>query len=141
MTEKFKIGDRFGKTWQFDAQSVKDFAKLAGDLNPLHHDEKFAHDSQFGRLIVSGTQYTAMMMGVVATYVSERSLTVGLNFDFQFKKAIYADETVEFAWEITHIQPKEKLNGDLIDFEGVIYNSQREICTLGQARLLSYHQS
>lgn len=142
MSERlFNVGDKFGKTWQFDAKSVQEFATLAGDFNPLHHDKGFAEQSRFGRLIVSGTQYVAMMMGVVATYVSERTLTVGLNFDFQFKKAIFANEAIEIAWEITKIEASKKLKGDLIYFDGVIYNSDRQVCTIGQAKLLRFYQN
>lgn len=135
----FNVGDCFGKTWTFDEQSVKAFASLVGDTNPLHHDAQFAKNSRFGRLIVSGTQYTAIMMGMVAAYVSERNLTVGLNFSFDFKKAIFANDTIDITWQIDKIDPNEKLGGDLIYFVGKITNQHHQICTTSNATLLSYH--
>ena len=54
----FNVGDTFGKSWQFDEESVKQFATLTGDMNPLHHDSELAAKSRFKRLIVSATQYT-----------------------------------------------------------------------------------
>lgn len=137
--KSFKVGNTFRKTWQFDVQSVKDFATLVGDLNPIHHDEAFAKNSPFGKLIVSSTQYSAMMIGMVATYSGECNMSVGLNFDFQLKKAIYADEAVEMVWEITKIEPNAKLQGDIVSMEGVIYNSQQQICTTAQTKVLSYN--
>lgn len=135
----FKVGDKFSKHWQFDEKSVSEFSNLAGDFNPLHHDKEVAEQSRFKKLIVSGTHYVAMMMGLTATYLNERQSSVGLNFDFQLKKAIFADEAIDIEWEIVKIEPSEKLKGNLIYLSGVIYNSKREVCTVATAKLLSFY--
>lgn len=137
---KFQVNETFGKQWQFDEKSVKEFAILAGDLNPLHHDETAAKNSRFSKLIVSGRQYVAMMMGVVATFVSARQSALGLEFNFQLKKAIFANEAIDIQWKISKIEFNKKLNGNLIYFEGILYNSKQEVCTIGRAKLLSVEE-
>ncbi|AFR20433.1 MaoC domain-containing protein [Burkholderia pseudomallei BPC006] len=74
-------------------------------MNPLHHDEALAETARFGGRIVSGTHYSARMMGMVATFapfLGERraalGLGLGLEFEFGFRKALAAGDTVTMTW-------------------------------------------
>ncbi|QTB51847.1 MaoC family dehydratase [Burkholderia pseudomallei] len=85
--------------------AVRRFAALAGGMNPLHHDEALAETARFGGRIVSGTHYSARMMGMVATFapfLGERraalGLGLGLEFEFSFRKALAAGDTVTMTW-------------------------------------------
>ncbi|CAJ3558059.1 MaoC family dehydratase [Burkholderia pseudomallei] len=85
--------------------AVRRFAALAGGMNPLHHDEALAETARFGGRIVSGTHYSARMMGMVATFapfLGERraalGLGLGLEFEFGFRKALAAGDTVTMTW-------------------------------------------
>ncbi|CAJ9574773.1 MaoC family dehydratase [Burkholderia pseudomallei] len=85
--------------------AVRRFAALAGGMNPLHHDEALAETARFGGRIVSGTHYSARMMGMVATFATflgERraalGLGLGLEFEFSFRKALAAGDTVTMTW-------------------------------------------
>ncbi|WDR88458.1 MaoC family dehydratase [Burkholderia ambifaria] len=88
MNSSYKVGESTSQLVTFDVDSVRQFATLAGDMSPLHHDEAFAKTTRFGGLIVSGTHYSAMMMGMVATFLTERRAGLGLEFEFQFRKAV-----------------------------------------------------
>ncbi|WP_183157424.1 MaoC family dehydratase [Burkholderia pseudomallei] len=87
--------------------AVRRFAALAGGMNPLHHDEALAETARFGGRIVSGTHYSARMMGMVATFapfLGERRAALGLGlglefeFEFGFRKALAAGDTVTMTW-------------------------------------------
>ncbi|CAJ4351647.1 acyl dehydratase MaoC [Burkholderia pseudomallei] len=85
--------------------AVRRFAALAGGMNPLHHDEALAETARFGGRIVSGTHYSARMMGMVATFapfLGERraalGLGLGLGLEFGFRKALAAGDTVTMTW-------------------------------------------
>ncbi|MDY7816502.1 MaoC family dehydratase [Burkholderia pseudomallei] len=87
--------------------AVRRFAALADGMNPLHHDEALAETARFGGRIVSGTHYSARMMGMVATFapfLGERraalglGLGLGLEFEFGFRKALAAGDTVTMTW-------------------------------------------
>jgi hypothetical protein len=58
-----RVGERFTRRASFDADSIRKFATLCGDHNPLHHDERAAAASRFGTLIASGPHVVALMMG------------------------------------------------------------------------------
>ena len=87
--------ERFSSTITLTPSGVSDFARAAGDLNPLHHDPVAAARTRYKRPIASATQTTAQLMGLTATHFSKRGEMVGLDFSFRFKKPIYADETIE----------------------------------------------
>jgi len=88
----FQIGERFERTFVFDADGISAFASMAGDMNPLHHDPAAAAASRFNGMTASGTHTTSIMLGTLATLVSGRGSAVGLEFSVKLKKAISAGE-------------------------------------------------
>ncbi len=65
-----EVGERFEMTVKFEADDAIDFARRAGDHNPLHWDEEAAARSRFGGLIACGPQYASLFMGMAATHFS-----------------------------------------------------------------------
>jgi len=112
------IGATFAQRATFDAASIREFAEMSRDGNPLHHDEAVAAHSEFGTLIASGPHITALMMGLDATYFSRRFDALGLEFSFRFVKAIPAGTELTLEWTITESQMKPSLNGHLVSVEG-----------------------
>ncbi|CAJ2999850.1 acyl dehydratase MaoC [Burkholderia pseudomallei] len=107
MNSSYRVGETVSKIVTFDMNAVRRFAALAGGMNPLHHDEALAETARFGGRIVSGTHYSARMMGMVATFapfLGERraalglGLGLGLEFEFGFRKALAAGDTVTMTW-------------------------------------------
>ncbi len=103
---RVKIGDQFSTQHYFDTTSSQAFARAAGDFNPLHHDEAAAQNSRFGGLIVSGTQTTALMMGLTASYFSALGPTVGMGFTFRFRRPVPMNAHATITWTITDLTPK-----------------------------------
>ena len=112
------VGEQFGQRVTFDARSIRDFATVSGDFNPLHHDEAFARRSAFGTLIASGTHVSALMMGLTATHFSQRCAPLGLEFTLRFVRAVLAGTTLDLRWTLTSLTPKASLCGDLARLEG-----------------------
>lgn len=79
------------------------------------------------------------MLGTLATYVGELEMTVGLEISYQFKKAIFVDDTIEMRWQITKIEHSEKMRGDILHLEGEIHNAQGQLCTVAHAKALHLH--
>lgn len=105
MNSSCRVDETVSKIVTFDMNAVRRFAALAGGMNPLHHDEALAETARFGGRIVSGTHYSARMMGMVATFapfLGERraalGLGLGLEFEFSFRKALAAGDTVTMTW-------------------------------------------
>jgi len=49
-----KVGDYFEYTFLFTQKDVDTFAKITGDKNPIHINEKYASKSIFGKRIIHG---------------------------------------------------------------------------------------
>jgi acyl dehydratase len=112
------VGARFTRRVTFDADAIRHFAALAGDHNPLHHDERVAARGPFGTLIASGPHVAALMMGLDATFLSERHEALGLGFEFRFVKAVPAGATLTLEWSVTGVDYKASLAGYVVSVEG-----------------------
>ena len=112
------LGERFTRRVTFDAASIRAFATLCGDANPLHHDEAVAARSPFGTLIASGPQTTALMMGLNATFFCARFDALGLGFTFRFVKAVPAGATLTLEWTVSRSERKPSLRGHVVSVEG-----------------------
>jgi acyl dehydratase len=88
------VGARITGEVALSLEEIAQFARLSGDLNPLHHDEQYAAQTRFGGVIVSGPQFTSLMMGLTATYFSQETAMPGLEFTFHFRKAVKVGEAV-----------------------------------------------
>ena len=114
------IGETFSKTTTIDAASIRAFATLAGDMNPLHHDEEAAASGPYGALIVSGPQLVSLLLGVDATHFSKAGDALGLGFDFKFVRAVPAGTRLEFSWTVTRCDYKPSLAGWIVAVEGAV---------------------
>jgi acyl dehydratase len=130
------IGESFSSTLALSVDSVKSFATLANDMNPLHHDDAYAAASRFGGLIASGTQPSAHFMALLATHYSTYAQPLGLEFDIKLKKAVYANDTLTITWHVRDAWWKPSLNGDLAQLDGNVVNQHGETVLLGTATIL-----
>jgi acyl dehydratase len=130
------VGERFTDTVILSAASIRAFADSVGDSNPLHHDEVLAARSRFGRLIASGTHSSALLLGLTAAYFSRRAQPLGLEFSVQFHQAVGVGDTLELAWNVTRVQAKPSLNGDLVWLDGEARNQHGEVALAATATLL-----
>lgn len=131
-----KIGETFGATLALSRDSVKSFATLVNDLNPLHHDDAYAAQSRFGGLIASGTQPTAHFMAMIATHFSQNTQPLGLEFDMKLKRAAHAHDVLTFEWRVVDAYWKSSLNGDLVKLEGTAKNQHGDTLIVGRSTIL-----
>ena len=113
-----RVGARAARRATFDADAIRRFATLCGDHNPLHHDDTVAAAGPFGTLIASGPHVVALMMGLDATFLSQRHAALGLGFEFRFVKAVPAGTTLTLEWTVSAIEHKASLRGDVVSVEG-----------------------
>jgi acyl dehydratase len=135
---RFTVGDQFARTFEIDAASIRRFAEMSGDHNPMHHDEAVARASRFGGLIASGTQTSALMMGALASHISEKAPAVGLEFSFRLRKAVRAGETLRLVWRVAAIESKRSLGGDIVTYEGELVNQDGAVAVSATCANLVY---
>lgn len=109
MDDMVRLGASFEAEHVFETKASQEFARLVGDTNPMHHDEAFARGSRFGGLIASGTETTARMMGLTAAHFSRFGETVGLEFNFRFRRAVPMGARTVIRWTVSEIVEKPGL--------------------------------
>lgn len=122
-----KVGFSFEKTIQLTKEEISTFAKLSGDMNPLHHNEDRAKSSRFGSIIASGPQSSALFMGTIATYLAPGYLVMGMRIEGEFKAPIKPNLDLQIRWVAKTVIPKPKLSGYIVANEGGIYHKNQEL--------------
>lgn len=121
-TPPFVIGQELSAPIVFTPGSVRAFAALTHDTNPLHHDEDLAAASRFGGLIASGTQTTGLLLGSLAGHIFPDNASLGLGCSFLLKKAVPARSAMTARWRVLTITPKPSLSGVIMTLEGGLYD-------------------
>ncbi len=128
--------ERFSQVLSLTPRAASAFASAAGDPNPVHHDSQYAATTRFGRLLASGPQTTAHLMGLTASHFFKRGAMLGLEFWFRFRRPVYADETITLEWLVVAVKHNPRLNGDVIDLRGRIRKETGETAVGAKGRVL-----
>lgn len=131
-----RMGERLEATLDLPPDSIKSFATLVNDQNPLHHDDAYAKVSRFGSLIASGTQPTAHLMAMLATHFSAYAQPLGLEFGIKLVRAVRANDVLTMRWRVIDAQWKTSLNGDLVKLEGEAQNQLGETVVKATATIV-----
>jgi acyl dehydratase len=133
-----RIGDRFSRDADFTEESIRRFASIVGDTNPLHHDAAAAAASPFGRLIASGTQTFSMMLAAVPDYLAAWHPNVGLEASVRLLRPIRAGDRAQIEWEITDIADTPKLRGWIVAVSGRLVRNDGVIALTATSKSLVY---
>ena len=103
---KLKIGDSYKEEFVITQEMVNKFAKLSGDKNPLHIDQKFAATTRFKKPIVHGLFSVTSFGKVMGTkFPGSGSIHVAQNLSF--KRPLYPDEKYYVYIELIRIVKKK----------------------------------
>jgi acyl dehydratase len=127
MGDLVKVGERITEEARFGKEEIVEFARLAGDFNPLHHDEEYAKTTRFGGIIACGPQIASRFLGMTATHFSKRGASLGLEFTLRFAGPVHPEERMEMVWEVVEVTHKPKLNGEIVKLEGKVTNPAGDV--------------
>jgi acyl dehydratase len=130
------VGETFETTLDLPPESIRHFAALVNDTNPLHHDDTYARASRFGTLIASGTQPTAHLMAMLAAHFSRDAQPLGLEFGIKLTRAVKANDTLTLRWRVIEAKWKQSLGGDLVKLEGGASNQLGETVMKATATII-----
>jgi len=82
--------------------SVRTFAALTGDYNPLHFDPEFAAGTKFGRLVAQGGLTTGILHALVAMDMPGPG-TVFLSQTWKFTAPVYIGDTITARAEVVSL--------------------------------------
>jgi acyl dehydratase len=139
-TAPLRAGESCQRTVRYTAEEIAQFARLSGDTNPVHSDDQTVRDSLHGRVIATGQQTAAQMIGLVSSHCSaapdgHRRDVLCLNFNFAFKAPVFPDEDVQLQWRVSSIEWNERLAGWVGHVDGTAVASGRT-CVIGRGTVL-----
>lgn len=137
---KVRPKERFSSKVTLTPGIVADFARAAGDDNPIHHDPTFAATTKYRRPIASGTHTTALLLGLTASHFSKSGSMVGLEFWVKFRRPVFADETIFIEWLVIKVTPNYRLHGDVVDLRGRIKGEDGQTAVGAKGRVLVTEQ-
>lgn len=124
----YQVGDGFLFEKHISANDVKQFARIVGDLNPIHLDEEFAEKSFFKKRIVHGAFLGGLISKILGmdfpgqgtVYISQNSI---------FKRPVYVDTTVKVEVKVTEVLTAKRR----LVLETNVVNENDEVCVTGSA--------
>ncbi len=128
--------DRFSCEVTLTPDRVAEYARAAGDSNPVHSDAAFAAHTRYRRMIASGTQTTALLLGLTAAHFSKDTSMVGLEYWVRFRRPVFADETIRLEWLIIRVTPNTRLGGHIVDLRGRIRGQDGQTAVGAKGRVL-----
>ncbi len=124
-----EIGQKAIATKKFDEQSIKLFAELTGDFNPIHFDYDFAKNTIFKKPIVHGPFVLTLVTTLFAKELPGPG-SVYLSHEIKFLKPVYHNDEITAKLEVIAINIKGH-----IFIQTVCINQNKEIVLEGIARL------
>ncbi len=100
-----KVGQKATRQMAVTHETVKSYAELTGDHNPLHFDEEFAGRTRFGRLISQGGIATGLLHALVAMDMPGPR-TVFMQQEWHFPKPVYIGDTIRAQATVKSINPR-----------------------------------
>lgn len=98
-----KIGDSYSQIRSFSYNDVLQFSELSKDKNPIHLDESYARDTQFGNPIVHGMLAASIFSAIIANELPG-SGSIYLHQDLDFRSPLYHNVRYHFEVKILNIR-------------------------------------
>ena len=95
------VGDEIRVLHLFTADEVAEFARLSGDVNPLHVDPAFARAAGMGRPVVHGMLSAARVSAIVGTRLPGPG-ALWFQQQFEFVSPVFVGDEIEFALRVEH---------------------------------------
>lgn len=93
------VGQTASRTLTVTPESVRLYAEITGDRNPLHFDEDFAAQTPFGRLVAHGGITTGVLHALVAEDLPGPG-TVFLSQNWKFTAPVFAQDEITATAEV-----------------------------------------
>ena len=124
-----------GHTKEFDVliteKSVDEFAKISGDLNPLHVDETYAQTTKFQKRVCHGMLLSSYFSQLVGMYLPGKN-ALYLSQTLQFPSPCFINDKITVKGEV--ISKSDSLK--IITLKTTITNQNNETLVKGEAKVL-----
>jgi len=138
--EEWKIGAEFVTSARTITEAdIINFAGISGDYNPLHIDEEFCRNTQFGTRIAHGPLVYSIATGLIfQLHLYDDTLIAFLGFDsLKFTKPVKIGDTIHARVEVIEKRETSKSDRGIMKRLLQVLNQNNELVQEGvQAFLL-----
>jgi acyl dehydratase len=96
------VGQTARRSLTVTAEHVAGYARLTGDYNPLHFDQRFAAGTKFGALVAQGGLTTGLLHALVAMDLPGPG-SVFLSQNWKFTAPVFIGDTITAEAEVVSV--------------------------------------
>ena len=115
------------------------FCALTHNPQPLHLDEEYAKNTEFGQRVFNSMYTASFATGVSVEDTTQGTLVVNLGFgEMRFPKPVFINDTLRVETEIKEKRDsKSRPSAGIVTFEHRVFNQHDEVvCTVIRTALL-----
>lgn len=126
-----QIGDTASLSRSISTEEIGQFAKVSGDVNPVHVDEEFAKKTRFGGRIAHGMWSASLISAVLGTKLPGPG-TIYLSQTLAFKGPVLPGETITATVKVLKVREDKRI----ITLETYCENEKDQRIVEGEAVVL-----
>jgi acyl dehydratase len=136
--EELEVGQRFETPRRTVGEGdISTFAGLTADFNPLHMDEVFAAQSDYGSRITHGPMIVGMAFGLASRIDLMDGTVLGLlDIGWSFKAPVRPGDTISVIVRITGKRMTKKPDRGVVEFALDVLNQRGELVQAGTAKAM-----
>jgi len=129
--ESIQIGEKRKFSEKIDQSKLETFAKLSGDYNPLHMDEKYAQKTSFKKRVCHGMLLASFFSRLVGMYLPGKN-ALYFSQTLNFQAPCFVDDEITIEGEVID---KSSATG-IVTIKTSIHNKNNECIVDGIAKVI-----
>ena len=102
------VGDSASLNKTIRDVDVTVYAAISLDANPIHLDEEYARQTQFGRRIAQGMLSAGLISACIGTRLPGTG-TIYLSQNLTFRRPVYLDDTITATVEVVALEDRGRI--------------------------------
>ena len=129
--EEFTLGHVFEHPWTRTVTEMDNvlYSSLTMNVQPLHLDEEFAKQTEFGQRIVNSLFTLGLMIGITVNDTTLGTTIANLGMtDVRFPKPVFHGDTLRVKTQVMRIrESKSRPDAGIIEFQHTAINQRGEV--------------
>ncbi|MBI2886029.1 MAG: MaoC family dehydratase [Chloroflexi bacterium] len=103
------VGQKVTFSKQVTDQDIRDFARVSGDVQPIHLDEAYATRTRFGHRVAHGVLTLSIVSAALGTKLAgPNESVVYLSQNLRFTRPVFVNDTITASLEVTAVDPERR---------------------------------